>query len=142
MRPSAKRFEITILSFAMPLPGQLSQGKYYEMLYDTQTRRDNLLFMSSIDLLFSFSRSMIGSRRIFFFISSQCCVFMAELVMCKQVAQMHAHVMTVKTKRKFLRGALSRFSLVLLTFIPQHITVNFYTFYSTTFQIDSWRFRS
>ncbi len=36
----------------MPLPGPLSQQKRYEMLYGTQTRRDNLLFTSMISLYY------------------------------------------------------------------------------------------
>ncbi len=41
----------------------LSQQKRYEMLYGTQTRRDDLLFTSMIDP--SFLPSMVGSKRIF-----------------------------------------------------------------------------
>ncbi len=53
MRPPV-RLEITILSFTMLLPDPLSQQKHYEILYSTQTGRDNLLFTNLIDSLFSF----------------------------------------------------------------------------------------
>ncbi len=48
------KMEITILSFPEPLPSPLSQWKCYRMLYSTQTGRDDLLFTSMIDPLFSF----------------------------------------------------------------------------------------
>ncbi len=51
---SANRLDITVLSFMMSLPGPLSQRKRYERLYGTQTRKDNSLFTSSIEPLFSF----------------------------------------------------------------------------------------
>ncbi len=53
MRPSVRRLKIIILSFTTSLASPLSQQKRYEMLYSTQTRRDDLLFTSLIDLLFS-----------------------------------------------------------------------------------------
>ncbi len=80
-RVSKRRLEITILSFAMPLNGQLSQWKHYETLHGTRIRRDDLLFMSIIDPMFSFLLSIIGSRRILFFKLFQYRVFMAELVL-------------------------------------------------------------
>ncbi len=48
-----RRLDITFLSFTMTLPGPLSQREHYKLLCGTQTGRD-LLFMSTIDLLFSF----------------------------------------------------------------------------------------
>ncbi len=45
-----EEMEITILSFVIPLPNPLSQQKYYETLYATQTRSDSLLIRSMIDL--------------------------------------------------------------------------------------------
>ncbi len=67
-------------------------GDYYPVFYNVFARsaqsakmlqkalqysdRDDLLFTSIIDPLFSFLLLMVGSRRIFL-------VFMAELVMCK-----------------------------------------------------------
>ncbi len=65
MRPSVRRLKIPVLSFAMPLPGLLSQCKHHKTLYGTLTGRDNLLLMSMIEPLFSFLLSMVGSRRIF-----------------------------------------------------------------------------
>ncbi len=54
MRPSAaNRPEITIRSFTAPLPSLLSQRKCDEMLYCTQTGRDNFLFTSMIDRIFT-----------------------------------------------------------------------------------------
>ncbi len=49
----------------MHLSSPLSQLQRYETLYGTQTGRDSLLFMSTIDPLFSFT-STVGSRRMFF----------------------------------------------------------------------------
>ncbi len=68
MRPSTRRLEITILSFPMSLPNLLSQWKRFETLYGTQTGRDDLLFTSGLTRCFLFSQSVVGSRRIFFFI--------------------------------------------------------------------------
>ncbi len=67
MRPLRRRFEITVRSFVMSLPDLFSLQKRYKTLSDTQTERDNLLFMNMIDLLFSFLLSIVGSRRKFFF---------------------------------------------------------------------------
>ncbi len=53
------------LSVTMSLPSLLSQQKHYETLHGTQTGRDDLLFTSMIDPLFSFLLSMVGSRRTF-----------------------------------------------------------------------------
>ncbi len=61
MSPSVRRLEVTILSFTMPLPSHPSQRKRYETLYGTC-----LLFISTIDPLFSFLLPMVGSRRMFF----------------------------------------------------------------------------
>ncbi len=66
-RPSARRLEITLLSLTTPLPGPLSQQRRYETFHCTQTRGDDLLFMSMIDLLFSFFHSMVGSRKILYY---------------------------------------------------------------------------
>ncbi len=67
MRLFARRLEMIILSFTMPLPNLLSQQKQCKTFYDTQTGRDYLLFMSMIDPLLSVSLSMVGSKGIFFF---------------------------------------------------------------------------
>ncbi len=52
--------------FYNPLSGLFSQQKPYETLHSTQTRRDDLLFTSMIDALFTFLHSMAGSREMFF----------------------------------------------------------------------------
>ncbi len=49
-----------------------------QITYRTQTERDNLLFTSMIDLLFSLLLSMIGSKKISFFRWFKNFVFMAE----------------------------------------------------------------
>ncbi len=70
MRPSASRFEITVLSVKMPLPSPLHQWKRYKTLHSTQTGRDDLLFTSMISsslFLFLFLLSMFGSKKRFFF---------------------------------------------------------------------------
>ncbi len=81
--PSMRRLEFTLLSFTMPLPGPLIQRKRYETLYVAQTGREDFLFMSVIDLPFSFLLSMVGSRRLFLFRSFQYFELMAELVLGK-----------------------------------------------------------
>ncbi len=86
MKQTARRLEITILSFKMPLPGQHCQQKRYKTLCSTQTGRDDFLFMSMICPLFSFLLSIVGSRTMFYFRSFQYLVFMAELVLCQVVA--------------------------------------------------------
>ncbi len=81
MRPSTRRSEITILSFPMSLPSLLSQWKRFETLYGTQTGRDDLLFTSAIDPLFSlFTICGWKQEDIFLYF-----VFMAEFVLCKKV---------------------------------------------------------
>ncbi len=50
------------LSFTTPLPGQLSQQKHYKTLHSTQTGRDDLLFTSIIDPLFSFLLSIVEAQ--------------------------------------------------------------------------------
>ncbi len=44
-----RRLNIPILSFTMPSPGLLSQQKRHEILYGTQTGKDDLSFTSMID---------------------------------------------------------------------------------------------
>ncbi len=67
MRQSTRRSEITVLSFSVSFLGPLSQWKRYETLNGTHTRKDDLLFTSMIDPLFSYLLSMVGSRRIYLF---------------------------------------------------------------------------
>ncbi len=80
MRPCVRRLEITVLSFIKPLPILICQQKCYETLYSTQTGRDDLLFTSMIDLLFSFFTIYGWKQEDTFFRQLQYVVFMAELV--------------------------------------------------------------
>ncbi len=53
--------------FYNAFPSPLSQQKCYRTLYGKQTGRDDLLFTSMMNLLFSFLKFMVGGSRIFSF---------------------------------------------------------------------------
>ncbi len=57
------------------------------MLYDAQTGRNDLLFTSTIDSLFSFDYLWLEAVGCSFFRLFHCFVFMAELVLCQEVVR-------------------------------------------------------
>ncbi len=67
------------------MPGPPDQGQRYETLYSTQTVRDDLLLTSTIDPLFSFLLSVVGSSRIFLFELFQYFMSVTKLILCQQV---------------------------------------------------------
>ncbi len=120
MRPSGRRLEITILSFPVSLPALVSEQNRYETLYGTQTKRDDLLFPSMVDTLFSFSLwSEAGGYFSLDNLSTLCrwpnwyCLNKCHFFLHFSTFFLSICVATIDTKLKFLRGALGKVAALL-----------------------------